>query len=71
MAVNPLEIVEQQLEYLKSRSEKGLLTETEVQSLCGLVKLQVILKTKAKTDNEDPYADMSTEELKSLVSMLG
>ena len=71
-SVNPAAIVEQQLQYLQSRSEKGLLTEAEVQSFTALVKLQLILRARANADkgSDADFDDVSTEQLKAALNLL-
>lgn len=71
-SVNAANIVEKQLSLLQERSDKGLLTFDETKALESLVKLQLILKTRAAASRatEDPFSELATDELKSLLSLL-
>lgn len=71
MAADPTGIVERQLSLLQNYSDKGPLTESEVGVLEKLVKLQILLRIKGKAaSTEDPYSDMTSDELKSLLPLL-
>lgn len=71
MAVDAIAVIEQQLTYLKERSELGLLTETEAQIFSSLVKLRVIVTSKAVRDTSgDSLEGISTDELKQLIPLL-
>ena len=71
MAVDPLNIIEQQLAYLQSRSEKHLLTLDETSQLATLVKVRMLIKARGNAGvQEDPYAGLSAEELKQILPLL-
>ena len=73
MAVNPKEIVERQLELLKAQSDKGPITFEECQSLERLIKLQILIKIKDKGKgifDEDPFKEVSSEDLQKLLPLL-
>lgn len=71
MAVDPLNIIEQQMTYLQSRSDGGLLTLDETSQLATLIKVRMVIKAKGSGhEKEDPYSELSAEELKALLPLL-
>jgi hypothetical protein len=72
VAVDPLNIIEQQLEFLQSRSEKHLLTLDETSQLAALVKIRLVMRSKGNgnDDRTDPYSGLSADELKQLLPLL-
>ena len=57
--------------YLQERSSKGLLTEGETSMLSSLVKIRMLLKSKAiAADSDDPLADLSADQLKAIMEVL-
>jgi hypothetical protein len=71
MAVDALKIIEEQLTYLQAISDKYLLTADQTVQLANLVKIRMLLKAKnATSDNDDPLAGISAEDLKSILEVL-
>lgn len=69
--VDPLNIIEQQMGYLQSRSEKHLLTLDETSQLATLVKVRMLIKAKGTgTEKDDPFESMTADELKALLPLL-
>jgi len=71
MSADPLKIIEQQLQFLQNRSEKELLTEAETVQLATLIKMKMLLRAKgANISTDDPYEDLSADDLKALLPLL-
>lgn len=71
MTADPLHIIEQQLAYLQSRSDKHLLTLDETSQLATLVKIRMVIKARGNDSaKDDPYKELSADELKSLLPLL-
>lgn len=71
MAVDPMNIIEQQLARLQATSDRTSLTVEEVMSLERFVKMQLLMRMKGpKRGLEDPYSDISSEELQRLLPLL-
>lgn len=71
MAVDALKIVEGQLKYLEERGSKALLTADETVQLSNLVKVRILLKSKAlANDSDDDLDSLSTDDLKGLLEVL-
>lgn len=72
MGVDSKTIIERQLQLLLDRSEKGVLGFEEVQTLERLVKMQMLLRLKGPSKSlDDPYEDISSDELKKALTLLG
>lgn len=71
MAIDPLKIIDKQLEYLQSQSDKNLLTYDQTVQLATLVKAREFIKKAATGIPEsDQYDKLTIEELEILVGVL-